>query len=190
MGSEKAQDYYNSRLGRVTRPLEQSPWLTVYSLVADLLPKPEAGIPIADLGCGTGRLAKLLHLHGHQHYWGVDFSEARILEASSYCPELTYEVGNLFDPEIQRRFVDFKAFVITEVLEHVENDLDLLRAVPSGAQIICSVPNYDSAGHVRTFATADDATKRYSEVMTIEDVVVLPRRRAGRKIFVLNGTRL
>lgn len=190
MGREQLADFYDGRMGKVSLPLEQSPWLTVYSMTADLLPLAKEKLPIADLGCGTGRLAKLLQAQGHERYWGVDFSQERIEEARRYVPEFTFEVGDVFDPDVQGRFEDFSIFVALEMLEHIDDDLMLLESLPYGGTIILSVPNYDSAGHVRTFSCADDAVRRYGQLLEIDSKAVLPRRRKGKFIFVLRGTRL
>ncbi|MCZ7538265.1 MAG: methyltransferase domain-containing protein [Acidimicrobiia bacterium] len=61
-------------------PLEQSPWLALYEEVLRWLPR---GWPIVDLGCGTGRLARLLANHGWADYQGHDFSPMAIQTATA-----------------------------------------------------------------------------------------------------------
>lgn len=189
MGIEQNSDFYDGRLNKVSLPLEQSPWLTVYSLAADLLPKPEGGAAIADLGCGTGRLAKLLVLRGYSNIWGVDFSQERVAEAQRYVPEVSSDCGDLFDQQIRSRFQEFDSFVILEVLEHITNDLALLEAIPKNATVVASVPSYDSAGHVRVFREKADVYSRYGELLEIDAMGVLPRKREGRFIYVMRGVR-
>jgi trans-aconitate methyltransferase len=158
-------------------------------LTADLLPRPQKGARIADLGCGTGRLAKLLVAKGYPNIWGVDFSMERVVEARRYVPEASFECGDLFDPSIQSRYQDFQAFVILEVLEHISSDLSLLEALPKDAMVVASVPNYDSAGHVRVFPEISDVHDRYGELLDINAMGVLPRNREGRFIYVMRGIR-
>ena len=191
MGNEQPAAYYDSHLTGVSKPLEQSPWLAVYAVTANLLPPAEQDPLIADLGCGTGRLAKLLWSRGYRHYWGVDFSPARIAEATRYVPGANFEVGDLFDGAMRERFAELDAFVALEILEHVEGDIELVQAIPAGRTVVFSVPNYDSAGHVRTFDGVDDARARYDHLLSFcpEDYAVLPNRRPEKKIFVLRGTR-
>lgn len=189
MGREQTADFYDGRMAKVSLPLEQSPWLTVYSLTADLLPLAKEGVPIADLGCGTGRLAKLLYSQGHQRYWGIDFSQERIHEARRYVPDLSFDVGDVFDSGVQRQFPEFGAFVALELLEHIDDDLPLLEALPPHATVLFSVPSYDSAGHVRVFPSADDAARRYEGLLDIDSQAVLPRRKTGKFIFVFRGSR-
>lgn len=191
VGEQQTASFYDERLDRVSRPLEQSPWLSVYAATADLLPAPSSGAAIADLGCGTGRLAKLLRQQGHTKYWGCDFSGTRIQEARKYVPDCEFTVGDLFAVEVQQRFADYDAFVALEILEHVWDDLMLISAIPFGATVVFSVPTYDSAGHVRTFDTPQAAHSRYSELLAFDpnDCAILPRRRSDKKIFVIRGTR-
>lgn len=189
MGREQTADFYDGRMTKVSLPLEQSPWLTVYSITADLLPLAKQSVPIADLGCGTGRLAKLLHSQGHERYWGIDFSQERIDEARRYVPEFSFDVGDVFDPAVQRHFTEFGAFIALELLEHIDDDLPLLEALPPRATVLFSVPNYDSAGHVRMFPSANDAARRYGRLLDIDSQAVLPRRKTGKFIFVFRGSR-
>jgi SAM-dependent methyltransferase len=68
MGKEQESAFYDDRLERVSLPLEESPWQDVYNEVAKRLPSPGIGPSIADVGCGTGRLAKLLEKRGYTRY--------------------------------------------------------------------------------------------------------------------------
>jgi trans-aconitate methyltransferase len=191
MPPEQGPEFYDARLARVSEPLETSPWLSVYELAASLLPPPPAG-PIADIGCGTGRFAMLLFRAGYDDYWGLDFSPARVAEARSYVPQFEFDVADVFEPATIERFQHFRIFTILEVLEHLERDLDVLAGVPAGAQIVLSVPNYRSAGHVRWFDDLDDVRSRYSELVdfTPGAALVEPRpQKPRKKIFLLAGHR-
>jgi 2-polyprenyl-3-methyl-5-hydroxy-6-metoxy-1,4-benzoquinol methylase len=191
MGQEQDAEFYNGRLGLVGLPIEQSPWLSVYAVTADLLPAAGDATAIADLGCGTGRLAKILQMQGHSRYWGFDFSSTRIEEARRYVPEFEFTVDDAFDVEVHRRYADFSAFVALEILEHVENDLGIIESIPSGAPIVFSVPNFDSEGHVRTFKSPEDARARYEHLLefNLEEYAIIHRRKPRKKIFVLRGVR-
>jgi trans-aconitate methyltransferase len=183
VGVEQPPAFYDQNLERVSVPLEQSPWLAGYAVAAALLD----GRRVADLGCGTGRFARLLKQRGRCEYWGVDFSPARVSEARSYVPEFDFEVGDLLDPAVQARYADFDAFAILEVLEHLERDRDLIASLPEGALVVWSVPNYDSAAHVRQFDGFTAVAERYGDLLELdpEAVSVLPRpARPSKKIFI------
>ena len=186
MGEKQEPNFYDKRLERVSLPLEESPWKDVYESAASLLPSPAMCPKIADIGCGTGRFAKLLHQLGYTEYMGIDFSPARIREAKEYVPEFKFLVGDMFDKSFQRIFPDFNVFIILEVLEHIESDFKLLKRIPSGALIIFSVPNYDSAGHIRYFTDQESVLRRYSKYLdfSMEQRVLLPRKKQGKYIFL------
>lgn len=190
MGEEKGADHYDEALDRVSLPLEKSPWLGVYAQAADFL-STGAG-PIADVGCGTGRLARLLWLRGERSYWGIDVSPKRIAEARRYVPDLWFDVGDVYDPATRERLGGFKRVVALEILEHIDDDLGVLKAVAPGSLVVFSVPTYDSAAHVRRFESVGDAVKRYSQLIHLEPAhaAVLPlARKPHKQIFVLAGQR-
>lgn len=190
MGEEKPADHYDTALDRVSLPLEESPWLGVYAHAAEVLATGSG--PIADVGCGTGRLARLLWLRGEHKYWGVDFSSERIAKARRYVPEATFEVGDVYSPEIRHRLGEFNRIVALEILEHIDDDLGLIESTAPGSLVVFSVPTYDSSAHVRTFPSPHDAAARYGHLLDIEPAhaAVLPRApRPHKQIFVLSGRR-
>lgn len=187
MGREQGPDYYDTHLERVLLPLETSPWLPVYQAAVSLLPLPTDNPSLADLGCGTGRCARLLKERGYRDYWGVDFSSARVAEARRYVPGWRFDVGDLFAPDVQEQIQRRDTFIVLEVLEHLREDLALLRTLPTGAVVVFSVPTYDSAAHVRRFVDVDVASSRYETVVELPHPPTVVEKRGDRKIFVFRG---
>jgi trans-aconitate methyltransferase len=189
MGVEKGPEYYDNNVTRVNLPLEESPWGELYQMAASLLPPPEDCSTVVDLGCGTGRFAKLLCDRGYTKYWGIDFSEVRIREARRYVPDFEFSVANVFDEWVQEKLRKFNLFILLEVLEHVNDDLKLLSTLPSDSRVVFSVPNYDSAGHVRFFRISDDVTRRYEETLDFSNGGILrqlKKKRRDRTIYVFS----
>lgn len=94
--------------------------------------------------------------------------------------------------DVRRRLADFRRFVALEFLEHVEDDLGVIEAVPKGALMVFSVPTYDAAGHVRCFASPEEVVDRYGKLLELQaaHAAVLPRaKRPEKRIFVLSGLR-
>jgi 2-polyprenyl-3-methyl-5-hydroxy-6-metoxy-1,4-benzoquinol methylase len=190
VGRERGAEHYDSNLELVSLPLWRSPWLAVYATAAELLAT-GAG-PIADVGCGTGRLARLLYERGERDYLGIDFSSARIEEARRYAPGMRFDVGDVHDPAVRAWIGAFARFAILETLEHIEDDLGLLEAIPPGSLVVFSVPNYDSAAHVRWFDSPRAVGDRYGGLIDVDPAhaAVLPlARRPEKRIFVLAGRR-
>jgi SAM-dependent methyltransferase len=151
-------------------PLEESPWLPLYDAAAGWIPRSH---PVVDLGCGTARFAELLRRRGHGGYTGIDFSPAAVAEAHRYVPlfdvdtdwDASFHVGDLrgWQPADER--AGSTMYVCLEVLEHLQDDVALVAAVPVGHDVIFSVPNYPSAAHLRTFPNVGDAWARYGHLL-------------------------
>jgi len=190
VGQEQGPEFYNTHLKKVSLPLEKSPWLDVYEVVLSLLPADD--VPIADLGCGTGRFAKLLARRGYTKYLGIDFAEKRVEAARAYVPQFQFVVGDVLDPAVKSSLQGYRVFVLTEVLEHLQGDLELLESLPGGSCIVLSVPNYDSAGHVRRFESPETVINRYSGLLDFSrrpSLVLTRPVRPERKIFVHSARR-
>lgn len=156
-------------------PLEDSPWLSLYQAAAALI---NPWHPVVDLGAGTGRFAECLRRNGHQSaYTGLDFSPAAIAECKRYVPEFdsgtdwhgVFRVVDLrsWGPEDDR--AASTTYVSLETLEHMEDDLDVVRRVPPGHEFIFSVPNYGGEAHLRVFENIGDAMTRYGNLLTFTD---------------------
>jgi hypothetical protein len=86
-------------------------------------------------------------------------------------------------PEVGDRMV-----VCLEMLEHIEDDLSIIKRIPSGTWILFSVPSYDYKSHVRHFASMGEVYKRYNPYMKVFDdamVEVAP----GKFIYLIQGKR-
>lgn len=168
MGEEQSEHFYDQRLDRVSIPYESSPWRPIYDAVVRLLLEHKDTITsILDVGCGTGRCAEAIRRAGLKEYIGLDFSSARINEAKSYVPEFSTKFKKLevFSQEALQLFLQHDTFIMTEFLEHVSADLDVIKRVPLNSLLIFSVPNFDSAGHVRHFESAQEVIERYQKLL-------------------------
>jgi SAM-dependent methyltransferase len=63
-----------------------------------------------------------------------------------------------------------EAIVCTEVLEHIQDDLDVIQHWPKGSYCICSVPNFDADNHVRFFRNAEQVRARYGSLLQIDTI--------------------
>ena len=189
MGKERTADWYDEKVlknKRMFKTLEKSPWKPLYYTCADLIFEKENRI--LDLGCGSGRFAKLLKIKGFKNYLGIDFSKVLIDEAKRYIPDYSFLLNDIFDEDIQKLFSDFDIFVMLELLEHIERDLELLKSIPKNKIIILSVPNFDSAAHVRWFNSMEDVIHRYKELIDIKimKTVVYSNK---KEAYVIRGIR-
>lgn len=147
---------------------------------AALVPR---GASVVELGCGTGRLAKLI-VPNVRSYLGLDFSVRCITEARQNVPGADFRVSDVRDP-----IPPAEVYVATEVLEHLDDDLGLLAQLPSWSTVVLSVPSFDSHSHVRWFPNRGDARKRYRDALAIDHEEFIKHGTKGRFFHLLRGTR-
>ncbi|MDD5177484.1 MAG: methyltransferase domain-containing protein [Sterolibacterium sp.] len=119
---------------------------------------------ILDLGCGPGQFAEFIATHMPAvQYTGLDFSSVAISRARQRCTNFLFEKRELPTSNFDG-LPSFDTVVCTEVLEHVENDREILAVLPVGTTIVATVPNFDSFGHVRLFRNEDEVRERYGRL--------------------------
>jgi 2-polyprenyl-3-methyl-5-hydroxy-6-metoxy-1,4-benzoquinol methylase len=161
--------------------LEESPWLTMYETLAGMISPNEE---VVDLGCGTGRFIELLRRNGHHaQITGVDWSASALEEAFEYfggngnAPSFRREDLREWEPDSER--AGNTIYVCSEVLEHLDDDLDLVRRIPPGHRFLFSVPNFDSEAHIRIFVGVGDLWKRYAGLLVFRSWRMVGTERHG-----------
>jgi len=124
---------------------------------------------ILEVGCGNGFLAEMILQEHGGDYRGFDFSPVAVQNASGRTghPEVFFR-GDALDAGSYD--CDYDTIVCTEVLEHVDADLGVIELWRDGTWCLCSVPNFDYAGHVRFFRTPDQVAARYGSLIDIQAV--------------------
>ena len=144
---------------------------------------------VMEIGCGPGQFAHLLFDSGIRSYKGIDFSAEAIEMARKNVTGWaeSFSVVDAFDTGVF--YGDFTVVVLLEVLEHIENDLDLLRFIPDGKSVLFSVPSYSSESHVRRFKSSHNVEKRYKTVIDIIELNTFNGcPEPGKTIFLVYGT--
>ena len=184
MKEELNSQYYDTEI----REFISSYWENLYNKAVNLLSF-DTNIKIADLGCGDGLFAEFLYKKGYKNYWGIDFSKKRIEVAKKRVPSYQFEVGDLYDKNIQKRFLNYDVFVSLETLEHLSNDLAVINAIPKGKEIIFSVPNKDDIAHVRFFESSKSVRQRYSLTVNFIKSQTIPGV-GDKEFFLVQGIKL
>jgi len=181
MGKELPSKYYNEHIPKTI----SSYWVNLYNKAIELLPL-DVNIKIAELGCGPGLFAEFLYEKGYKNYWGLDFSEKCIELSRERIPLYQFSVGNLYDNNVQKKFINYDVFIIIETLEHIRDDLSIINAIPKGKEIIFSVPNRNDLAHVRHFISMETVRHRYkTSIKFIKESVILGIK--AKKFFLVYG---
>ena len=183
MNAEREADFYDEALHNPRHaswlPLTDTPYRPLFEATARLIPD---DLDVVELGCGTGRLAALIAPR-MRSYVGLDFSARRLEEARRYAPGLDFRLADLRTDPIPPAGL----YVANEVLEHLTDDLGLLRRLPSGSQVVLSVPSFDSEAHIRCFQVWGEARARYAPLLDIDHADQVGHGRAGRFFHVIRG---
>lgn len=163
-------------------PLEESSALPVYEAARALLPE----LPIVELGCGTGRFAKMVW---SDYFLGVDFAPQVVKEAMNYCGSAgSFRVADIREWEHGPDIPEECCYVLLEVLEHLDDDRDALMRIPPGLPIVFSVPNFWSESHVRRFLQPSHVFERYGDLLDFDAWQSVAFPMLGRRIHVFRAT--
>ncbi|KKN42137.1 hypothetical protein LCGC14_0716410 [marine sediment metagenome] len=123
---------------------------------------------ILEIGCGTGQFAEMLFTHLDYHsYIGIDFSKVAIQKAIE-------RNGQRFFLHDARKSFDsnYNTVICLETLEHIDNDIIVLKNLKSGTKFIGSVPIGNDPAHVRVFLTPESIIERYGTLLDIEEIIL------------------
>jgi len=173
MSAEEGVDFYNRVHSESNVPETRALYYPLLRKVVECL-QHRGSRSILEVGCGNGFLAEMILLTHKDAYRGFDFSPVAIHNAAGRTghPELFFH-GDARDPHCYA--CDYDTIVCTEVLEHIEADLEVIRLWRAGTWCICTVPNFDYAGHVRFFRTPGQVTGRYGPLIDIKAVIKIAR---------------
>lgn len=141
---------------------------------------------VIEIGCNTGNFAALLNKKV-KGYTGVDIQEDKISEARIKLPKMNFVNCDI----IQNLEMLKNATVVVsfQTLEHIEEDLKILEAVPWGCIVIISVPNSKFKGHVRWFEI-EGWRERFSKYVSIhEEITIQNPKKLNKRSFLFRGIR-
>ncbi|KAF6587335.1 MULTISPECIES: methyltransferase domain-containing protein [Paenibacillus] len=141
---------------------------------------------VFDIGCGPGQFANLLFDNKITNYTGMDFSSEAIKHAKIRNDKLRslFYVDDVYKTKLFSR--DYNFAVLFEILEHLNDDLGILNKLKTGTEVLFSVPNFYSEGHVRWFDSQLEVAQRYSSIVEIKEIC--PFNVGGyNKIFLVHS---
>jgi SAM-dependent methyltransferase len=143
---------------------------------------------VLDIGCGAGQIGSLLRDAGIPDYCGIDLSESAIKMAQAICHEYTFVATSVFDTDLLEK-MDYDTVISLEFLEHVNEDVAVLRRIRQGKRFYGSVPNFPYESHVRHFQNSEEVTERYGSLFTQFKVDTLLANEQGKRFFLIEGVR-
>jgi len=191
MGEEKGPDFYTGKGYMKDGAFEKN--LPIYEAAVNLLPSPSWCPLVIDIGCGIGYFAKVLEEKKYEKYLGVDFSNKviNIAKIQTINDDYKYICRNILSDDCDFIFQQTGViFTLLETLEHIEDDLSVIKKIQPNNKIIISVPNRDFISHVRHFKKISDVIDRYDSLIKFDkfsEINTNPNKNA--KVFILKGIR-
>ncbi len=141
---------------------------------------------IVEVGCSSGNFAELIQRTEHR-YTGIDILSDKIKEARKKFPDMNFVncdiIKNLYMLHQATTVVSFQC------LEHIKEDLKLIKEIPWGSIVIISVPNRKYKGHVRWFEE-DGWTERFDPYITLNDAITIQHpKKPNNRSFLFRGIR-
>ncbi len=150
---------------------------------------------ILDAGCGLGHLAAMARAFGIEYAAGfdqsciaVEWAQRRYPYAAFWHSDLGWDLTEDSGPLPYDAF-DYETVMLLEVLEHIDDDLGVLKLVPEGKTVVASVPSFETEGHVRCFESREAVVERYSHALEIDLVVVEKAQEGPNRWFTFRGVR-
>jgi trans-aconitate methyltransferase len=146
----KAQKAYNVHYTK-------SRYYKMFQAVMAFMPDNKS-IPVLDIGCGPGQLTAMLADNGW-NVFGFDYSPKAIEMAQRLFPQHSHR---FYCADMRQMTVhNGDTVIMTEVLEHIQDDLEILKRFSVDRHVILTVPSFDDPAHVRYFTSTADVTQRY-----------------------------
>lgn len=166
MGEVRSAEWYSARysdpMSRYHHEPERLPYIHAWRHILERVPP----VSLVDVGCGPGHFLSMLKaVRPSLETVGLDFSPVAVEMANKRLgPGSAIVWDATKDP-----LPPAGAYVLTEFLEHIEDDVGVLRQIPEGAWVAITVPMRDDPGHVRWFPGVNDAKARYERLIDIEE---------------------
>lgn len=140
---------------------------------------------ICEIGCGSGQLANLLIKEKKNYQMGIDYIPEAIQIAKELNPGAKDKFINM-DVTKTGSLTGYNTIIATEVLEHIDNDLEVVKGLPKNTRFIFSVPNFMTKGHKRCFTNMEAIKDRYGRYLTIQNYYIYIGKRT---VFLIDSTR-
>jgi 2-polyprenyl-3-methyl-5-hydroxy-6-metoxy-1,4-benzoquinol methylase len=185
---EAPADFYNEAYSHTQEYFihyTNSRYYFVWTVILDRILRISSDVRVLEIGCGPGQLAQLLLDNGIASYHGFDFSSKAVdLAKKKELANAIFHVGDAYcEPLIEKSASSFDCVICTEVLEHLDRDLEVIKRLEPGTRLIATVPNFPYVSHVRHFENAESVRERYQPYLSDFSVLGLRQPTPSNNVY-------
>lgn len=187
MGKELNKNYYNEVFSNggnnkiYHKEHSEVVWNAVWTRIGNLIKEEYSEkAKILDIGCGPGQFAESLLKFKPEQYLGIDFSDVAITLAKQRLQgnnNFSFLNESVLECDFENLSFDYNVVVTTEFLEHVNDDLGIIKKIKTNTKIYATFPDEDADGHVRFYSSnyktaCEQIKNRYEdlcEILSIEE---------------------
>jgi SAM-dependent methyltransferase len=127
---------------------------------------------VADLGCGAGNFVAIMTAKGMrpEMYVGIDHNHQRISTAKAAYPGWKFIYGDMRDERVRAEYERYGAFLMLNLVDTLEDDLDFLAGLPEGKPLVFSIPKMEMEGSRLCLTESNEIRDRYSSILRIRTV--------------------
>jgi SAM-dependent methyltransferase len=148
-------------------PFDQGLYLNAYGRLGLL------GINnVAELGCGVGNFVSIMATKGMrpEMYVGVDNNHQSISTAKAAYPGWKFVYGDMRDIRIRAEYERFGAFLMLDLIDTLEDDLEFLASLPPEKPLLFSITRTEKPEAKFSLADSIAVRDRYSSILNIKTV--------------------
>ena len=140
---------------------------------------------IIELGCNDGNFAFMLNKFKIRNYIGIDIQKDKIDLAKKKLPNMNFICCDI--TKNLHMLAEVTMFISFQCLEHIHEDLDVLKALKEKTKVIISVPNRPYKGHIRWFEL-DGWKKRFSPYIGFNKIITIQHpKKVNNRSFLFEG---
>ena len=143
---------------------------------------------VVEAGCSSGNFVSLLKDKKIAKYIGVDIDKEKIKEAKKKFPSFSFIALDISKNLYLLR--NCSLFISFQCLEHIKNDIEVIKAIPINSKVIFSVPNKPfHKEHIRWFEL-DGWIDRFSPYIKFDEIITIQNpRKKNKRSFLFRGFR-
>jgi len=146
---------------------------------------------VADLGSGAGNFVSVMTTRSMrpEMYVGVDNNHQSIRTAKAAYPGWKFIYGDMRDPRIRAEYERYGAFLMLNLIDTLEDDVDFLAGLPPEKPLLFSLSGTENPEALFSLPESNAVRDRYSSILNIKSVGRYDNADTGQSWFLVLAMR-